>query len=219
MRLNCVDIELVPRNQRIVLQGGFLLLPEGIHGSIDFLQLSADGVGDDARPGFVGFAERNRIGMTWSAVATEGFIGAFGDVRPAHDNGHAGGAQCVGHAVGFGDHPRHGADPHQSDFLIQSVLHQLGIGHRLGVAINQQYFIAGWCQGLQQKHPKVRHEVLGHAVIGVIQQNFQRFSRSSPRQVAPDGDAASEGRIERANVGCVNFSTHESLVLFNLEQP
>jgi hypothetical protein len=27
---------------------------------------------------------------------TEGFVGAFGDVRPAHDDGHAGGAQCVG---------------------------------------------------------------------------------------------------------------------------
>src|ERR1035438_4117768 len=48
-----IDVELVPRNLGIVLEGGFLLLPEGIHGSIDFLQLSAGGVGDDARPGFI----------------------------------------------------------------------------------------------------------------------------------------------------------------------
>ena len=38
----------------------------------------------------------------------------------------------------------------------------------------------------------MRHEVLGHAVIRVIQQYFQRFTRSSPRQVAPDGDAANQ---------------------------
>ena len=69
-----VDIESVPRNQRIVLQCGLLLLPEGIHGRIDFLELSAGGVGDDARPGFVGFAERNGIGVTRSAVAAQGFI-------------------------------------------------------------------------------------------------------------------------------------------------
>ena len=184
MRLNCGDIELVPRDPRIILEGGLLLLPEGIHGSIDFLQLAAGGVGNDARPGFIGFAERNGVGVTRSAVAAEGFVGAFGDVRPAHDYGHAGGAQGVGHAVGFGDHARHGADADESDFLIQRVLNQLGIGHRLRVAIDQQYFIAGRRQGLQQEHPKVRHEVLGHAVIGVVQQNFQRFTCSSLRQVA-----------------------------------
>jgi hypothetical protein len=43
---------------------------------------------------------------------------------------------------------------------------------------------------LQQEHPKVRHEVLSHAVIGVVQQNFQKSTRSSPRQVAPNGDSA-----------------------------
>ena len=168
MRLNWSISSLFHGISGIVLQCRLLLLPEGIHGRVDFLELSAGGIGDDARPGFIGFTQRNRIGVTRSAVAAQGFIRAFGDVRPAHYDGHAGGAQCVRHAVGFGDHARHGANPHQSDFLIQSVLHQLGIGHRLRVAINQQYFIAGWCKGLQQKHPKVRHEVLGHAVIGVI---------------------------------------------------
>jgi hypothetical protein len=44
---------------------------------------------------------------------------------------------------------------------------------------------------LQKKHPKVRHEVLGHAVIGVVQENFQWFTSSSPRQVAPNDDSAS----------------------------
>ncbi len=111
--------------------------------------------------------------MTRSAVAAEGFVGGFGDVRPAHHHGHPGGTHCVGHAVGFGDHARHGAYPHESDLLIERVLHQLGIGHRVSVAIDQQYFIAGWRQRLQQEHPKVRHEVLSHAVIGVVQQNFQ----------------------------------------------
>src|ERR1019366_359654 len=58
-----VDIEPIPRNERIVLERGFLLVPEVIHGSIDFFELSAGGVGDDARPGFIGFGRRNCLGV------------------------------------------------------------------------------------------------------------------------------------------------------------
>src|SRR6476659_6639073 len=38
----------------------------------------------------------------------------------------------------------------------------------------------------------MRHEVLCHAVVRVVQQYFQWFTCSSPRQVAPDGDAANQ---------------------------
>ena len=117
------DIELVPRNQRIILQGGFLLLPESIHRGVHFLQFSAGGVIDDARPGLIRLTERNRIGVARSAVAAERFVRAFGDVRPAHYDGHSGGAQSVGHAISFGDHARHGADPYQSDVLVLGVFH------------------------------------------------------------------------------------------------
>jgi len=37
------------------------------------------------------------------------------------------------------------------------------------VAVNQYDFVAWRGQGLQQKHPKVRHEVSGDPVIGVVQ--------------------------------------------------
>jgi hypothetical protein len=33
--------------------------------------------------------------------------------------------------------------------------------------------MAGGCERLQQKHPKVRHEVLRDAVVGVIEKDFQ----------------------------------------------
>jgi hypothetical protein len=50
----------------------------------------------------------------------------------------------------------------------------------------------------------VRHEVLGHTVIGVVQQNFQRSTRSSPRQVAPNGDSAgAAGSGEQVSVGSI----------------
>jgi hypothetical protein len=42
----------------------------------------------------------------------------------------------------------------------------------LRIAVDQEDFVLGWRQGLQQKHPQMRHEVLGHAIIGVVQKNF-----------------------------------------------
>ena len=106
--------------------------------------------------------------MARSAIAAQCLVRDFGDVRPAHHHGDAGGAQGVSDAVGFGDHARHGADSHQPDSLLESELDQFGIGHGLGIAVDQQDFMAGRRKRLQQEHPEVRHEVLGHAVVGVI---------------------------------------------------
>ena len=39
--------------------------------------LAAGGVGDDARPGLIGFAERDGVGVTRSAVAADGFVYAL----------------------------------------------------------------------------------------------------------------------------------------------
>ena len=40
----------------------------------------------------------------------------------------------------------------------------------------------GGRERLKQKHPEVRHEVLGHAVIGVVQKNLQILSVPFRRQ-------------------------------------
>jgi hypothetical protein len=56
-------------------------LTEGIDGSVDFLEFAAGGIFDDARPGFIGFAEGQGVGMTGASVAAEGLVGDLGDVR------------------------------------------------------------------------------------------------------------------------------------------
>ena len=155
-----VDVERVPRDLRVTLEVGFALLAERVDRHIYFLECAAGGVGDDLRPGFIGFAEGHGIGMARAAIAAQRLVGQFGDVRSAHDHRDAGGAKGVGHAVSFGDHAGHGADPHQPDALGEHEAHDLGVGHGLSVAVDQQHFVSGRGERLEQKHPKVRHEVL-----------------------------------------------------------
>jgi len=51
----------------------------------------------------------------------------------------------------------------------------------LSVSVNQEYFVAGGSQGLEQEHPEMRHEVAGHAVVRVVQQNLQSRASISQR--------------------------------------
>jgi hypothetical protein len=41
----------------------------------------------------------------------------------------------------------------------------------LCVAIDQEYFVARWSQCLQEKHPKMRHEIACDSIVGVVKQN------------------------------------------------
>ncbi len=50
-------------------------------------------------------------------------------------------------------------------------LRDLSLVHGLGIAINQQHFMAGRSQCLEQEHPEMRHEIAGYTVVGVIEQN------------------------------------------------
>ncbi len=82
--------------------------------------------------------------MTRSAVAPERLVRNFGHVRSAHHHRNAGGADRIRHAVRFGDHAGHGADSDQSDPLVERELNQLGVAHRLRVAVDQNHFMARW---------------------------------------------------------------------------
>ena len=97
-----------------------MFLAESVDGRVNLLELAARGVRHNARPGFVGFAEGQGVGMARPAIAAQRFVGDFGDVRPTHDHGDAGGAQGVGDAVGFGDHAGHGADAHEPDASLRA---------------------------------------------------------------------------------------------------
>jgi hypothetical protein len=78
-----VDIETIPGDLRVVLQVRFLFLTKCVDGFVNLFELAAGGVVDDAGPGLVGLAEGDGVGVAGSAIAAEGFFGAFGDVGSA----------------------------------------------------------------------------------------------------------------------------------------
>ncbi len=136
---------------------------------VNFFEFSARGVFNNQRPGLVRFAERHCVGITRSAVATDRFIGTLRNVRTAHDDRHARGANRTGNAISFRNHPRHRPNPDKPDLVLLHELYDLIVGHRLGVAVNQNHFMTGRRECLQQKHPEMRHEVSRHTVIRVIE--------------------------------------------------
>src|SRR6266571_625763 len=161
----------------IYLKTVLAFLAKVIDRSVDILKLAACGILDDFWPGFIGFTEGHSVRMARTAVSTEGFAGLFRDVRPAHDDRHSNGADGIGHAVGLGDHTSHRADADKSDVVFEHISGDAGFVHRLRVAVDQENFVAVGSQCLEQKHPKMRHEVAGHTVIGVVKQDSHvRFS-------------------------------------------
>src|ERR1041385_877115 len=110
--------------------------------------------------------------MTRSSVTSQRFVRNLRNVRPAHYDGHAGGANRIGNAVSLLSHSGHGADPDKLDVLRTHKLNNLIIAHRPRVGINQNYFMTRRGYGLQQKHPEVRHKVARHPVVGIVEQDF-----------------------------------------------
>ena len=142
--IELVEIKLVPRNRGVVIQGRLALFAHRIHGRVDFLQLAANRIFDDLRPGLIGFSQDNGIGVAGATIAAESFIGLFSHMRPSHHHRNSRRANRVRHAIRSGDHPGHGADTNQSDVLVADELRNLGLVHRLGIAIEQQDFISGY---------------------------------------------------------------------------
>ena len=136
------EVYLVPRNRRVRLESRLALLPELVHGSVEILELAARRILDNPGPGFVGFAQRHSVGMSRSTVAPQSLVGFFCDVWAAHHYRHAHRANCVSHAVSLRDHAGHGANSDESDVLFADESSDSGFIHRLGVAINEQYFVA-----------------------------------------------------------------------------
>ena len=89
-------------------------------------------------------------------------------MRPAHYNLKTGFAQTVSDEIGPRDHPGHRTDPDKTDILVFAKLHQLGPRHRLSVSVDQDYFVFGRRQRLEEKHPQMRHEIPRDTVIRII---------------------------------------------------
>ena len=173
--IELVQIDGVPGNYGILFERRLEFFACGINRRIDIFQLAARGIFHDARPGIIGFAESDGVGVARTAIAAEGFVGHFRDVRSAHDHGDADGAHGVGHAIGLGDHAGHGADADQINLLFDHVAGDSGFVHGLSVAIDQDDFVFCGSERLQEEHPEVRHEIARDPVVGVVQEDFQYF--------------------------------------------
>ena len=90
--IELAQIDSVPGNHGILLEGGLQLFACGVNRSVNFFEFAASGVFDDARPGFIGFAEGDGIGVARATIAAQGFVCHFSNVRATHDDGHTGGA-------------------------------------------------------------------------------------------------------------------------------
>ena len=141
--IELLEIDGVPGNDGIGFERWLQFFAGGIDRRVNVFQFAAGGVFDDARPGVVGLAESDGIGVAGTAIAAEGFVRHFRDVRAAHDYGHADRAHGIGHAVGLGDHAGHGADADQINFLFEDVAGDSGFVHGLSIAIDEHNFVAG----------------------------------------------------------------------------
>ncbi len=151
------------------MQTWLALFPGLIKRRIDFFETPILRVCNYLRPGFVSFAQRNCVSMARTAVSTERFIRNFCDVWATHHDWHSNCADGIRHTVSSGCHSGHGADPDEPDTLIEDKLNEFLFTHRARVSINQQNFVTRRRERLQEKHPKVRHEVSRHTVVRVIQ--------------------------------------------------
>src|SRR6267142_2108898 len=170
--IELLQIDFVPGNFRIRLQGRFAFLPKIVHWRIDILQRPAHGIFHDSRPGLVSFAKCNGVGMPRAAVTPQSLIRHFRDVRAAHHHLYSRGPHCIRHAIGLGDHPGHRADADEFNPMLAHVPRDTLFIHGLGVSVNQDYFVAGWGERSEEKHPRMRHKIASYAVVGVVQQNF-----------------------------------------------
>ena len=66
------------------IQRGLAFLTENVDGSIDLFEFALCRIVYDLRPGFVGFSQRDRVGMARTTIATQRLIGHLGDMRAAH---------------------------------------------------------------------------------------------------------------------------------------
>src|SRR6266576_1097584 len=118
-------VKLIPRDLRIRLQTGLAFFAGLVNRFVNLFQLTAHGVRNDLRPQFIGFSKSYRIRMTRTAIAAQGLVGHFRNVRSSHYDRHARGANGISHAVGPGHHSGHRANTNEPDLLLLDEAHEL----------------------------------------------------------------------------------------------
>src|SRR6266852_3278468 len=168
-QIELIKVDRIPWDRGIWLERGFTLLAKLIHGSVDILEFAAHGIRNDLRPGFIGFTEGHGVRVARSAASPERLLGLFRNVRAAHHDRHTYGTEGILHTVSLCDHSGHRTDADESNVVFAHVPRDTLFIHRLCIPINQQHLMAGWRQRLQQKHPKMRHEIARDTVVRVVE--------------------------------------------------
>ena len=158
--------------------------------------------------------------MAWAAIAAQGFVGHFSDMRTSHHHRNAHRADGVRHLIGLPDHPRHRTNAHQSDLLLPDVLRQFCHGKTLRIPVYEKHFMFWRREGFEKKHPEVRHEVVGDFVVWVIEQNLHLVFASA-HEVSCGADFRRNGAIWVAVAVGQGNTPHQSFVpeYGNLVQP
>src|SRR6202008_3529168 len=80
-------------------------------------------------------------------------------------------------------HAGHGADADQANLFALDIFDELLIVERFCVPIDEQDLMLRRREGLEQEHPKVRHEVAGHAIVRVVKKNSHYAPRLSRKDL------------------------------------
>ena len=173
-QVELLQVDAFPRYGRIVLKRRFDVFARRIQRRrVHLAKCAACSVLDNLGPRVVRFAQRDGIRMTRPAVAAERFIGNLGDVWTTHHDLGAGGANGVGHAIGTGSHAGHRADAGQLDVVGANIVAEFSLCHGLRITVDKKHLVLRRRERLEQEHPEVWHEVLGHAIVRTIQKNIQ----------------------------------------------
>jgi len=82
-------------------------------------------------------------------------------------------------------------------------LRDLRLVHGLSVAIDEQNFVAGRGESLQQKHPQVWHEVSSHTIVGIVEKDSHDGSVVEIGRASPHEDVTSDAENWRLGLGCL----------------
>src|SRR6185503_13264191 len=166
-----VEVQFFPGDGWVRGKARLTLFSRLVNRLINFPERACSGVCHNLWPGLISLAEGNSVGMLHATISAERLISRFRYVRPAHNDRHSDRTDSISHAVGARHHSRHRANSHEANLFGADELNQFLFSQGLCVAINQQNFVFGWCERLEQEHPQMGHKIASHPVIRVVQKN------------------------------------------------
>src|ERR671914_661826 len=108
--IELVQIQRFPGNCRVRLKTRLPFFTGFVNRLIDIFECTTGSIFNYPGPGFISFAEGDRVSVARPSISSERLVRNFSDVWTAHYNGHACKTNRVGDSIGFLGHSSHGAD-------------------------------------------------------------------------------------------------------------